>query len=77
MLPFIVHNPHRTDMKVLIEPGQIAISVPPGDAVKIEIHNMPEGETIEISPDPGPGLTLVIPTTQFTIRHGNKSAQAA
>jgi len=70
MQPLIIRNPHRTDLKVLIKPGQISISVPPGDAVKIEIHNMPEGETIEIAPDPGPGLSLVIPTSQFTIKIG-------
>jgi len=77
MQPLIIRNGHRTDLKVLIEPGQITISVPPGDAVQIEVHNMPAGETIEIAPNGDPGLTLVIPTTQFTIKHGSNPSNAA
>lgn len=77
MLPLVIHNPHRTDMKIMIEPGQINISVPPGDAVTVQVHDMPDDATMEIAPNDGPGLTLVIPTSQFTIRHGKDPARAA
>ncbi len=75
MQPLIIRNPHKTPLTVRIAPGHIDIAVPPGDSVEIEVHDMPEGATIEIEPDPTPGLKLVIPSSQFRIhRNGAKKA---
>ncbi len=76
MQPLIIKNPHKTPLTVRIAPGHIDIAVPPGDSVEIEVYDMAEGATIEIAPDPSPGLTLVIPTSQFRI-HRNGSRKAA
>lgn len=79
MQPFIVRNSHPAPMHVLIEPGQIKIALPPQHVLQIEVLDMPEGQTIEITPDARPGLTLKVPSTQFKFRSGSggNGAQAA
>lgn len=77
MHPLIVTNPHATDMMVYIQPGAIEISLPPKDVIEIEIHDLPEGETIAITPDGKPSLTLFIPTSHFTIRNRLRRLAAA
>jgi hypothetical protein len=71
MQPFIVRNSHPAPMQVLIEPGQIKIALPPQHVLQIEVLDLPEGQTIEITPDGRPGLTLKVPSTQFKFRSGS------
>ena len=77
MQPFVVRNAHDAPMQVLIEPGQIAIELPPGHVLEIDVVDMPQGKTIEITPDARPGLTLTVPSSQFKFRSGQKAYEAA
>lgn len=76
MQPFFVRNTHPAPMHVLIEPGQIKIALPPEHVLEIEVFDMPEGETVEIIPDPRPGLTLKVPSSQVKFRSGARARAA-
>ena len=77
MQPFVVRNSHATPMQVLIEPGQLAITLPPEHVLEIDVLDLPEGQTIEITPDARPGLTLMVPSSQFKFRSGHGNQRAA
>jgi hypothetical protein len=77
MQPFVVRNSHQTSMQVLIEPGQIKIALPPGHVLEMQVFDLPEGKTIEITPDARPGLTLTVPSSQFKFRSGDGGVRAA
>ena len=70
MQPFIVRNMHAAPMQVLIEPGQLSIVLPPRHRLEVQVFDLPDGKNIEITPDPRPGLTLVVPSTQFKFKSG-------
>ena len=77
MQPFVVRNSHEAPMQVLIQPGQIAITLPPQHFLEIDVMDLPEGKTIEIDPDARPGLTLTVPSSQFKFRSGQRAFEAA
>jgi hypothetical protein len=77
MQPFVVRNTHLAPMHVLIEPGQIKIALPPQHLLEIQVFDMPEGQTVEITPDDRPGLTLRVPSSSFKFRSGASIARAA
>jgi hypothetical protein len=77
MQPFYVRNSHPSPMHVLIEPGQIRITLPPEHVLEIEVTEITDGETIEIIPDPRPGLTLKVPSSQVKFRSGAAARRAA
>ena len=77
MQPFVVRNSHDTPMHVLIEPGQLSITLPPNHVLEIDVLDLPEGRTIEIAPDGRPGLTLKVPSSQFKFRSGHADQRAA
>ncbi|MGD2133099.1 MAG: hypothetical protein PVI23_09925 [Maricaulaceae bacterium] len=74
MPPFIIRNNDRAPLRVMIQPGQIDISLAPGSSVQIEMSELTDGENIEIAPHPMEGLTLTIPTTQFKIKQTQTAA---
>jgi hypothetical protein len=76
MQPFFIRNTHPSPMHVLIEPAKIRIALPPDHVLEIDVLDMVEGQTIEIIPDPRPGLTLKVPSTQVKFRSGARERAA-
>jgi hypothetical protein len=77
MQPFVVRNSHNAPLQVLIQPGQIDMALPPQHVLEIQVFDLAEGQTIEITPDSRPGLTLTVPSSQFKIRSGQADERAA
>lgn len=74
MPPFIIRNRDRAPLRVMIQPGQIDLSLAPDTSVHIEMNDLSDDQEIEIAPHPMEGLTLTIPTTQFKIKQTQNAA---
>lgn len=74
--PINIRNGQAKVMKVRVEPGGMEVRLGQGETLRLAYEPPLFGEEVDICPDGRDGVTVRLPTTEFSVRQGVKPKAA-